>query len=66
MNVSMNIVVFLKQVRQELSKVTWSSRKETVVSTGMVLIMVAIASLFFFVVDMAAFKGVQFLLGFGS
>lgn len=62
----MNIVVFLKQVRQELHKVTWPTRRETMISTGMVLVMVAIASVFFFVVDLASLKGVQFILGLGS
>ncbi len=42
---------FLQQVRAEGSKVVWTSRQETIVSTVMVLIMVAIMSLFFFSVD---------------
>ncbi len=44
-------LVFLQQVRAEGSKVTWTSRNETMISTIMVLIMVAIMSLFFFGVD---------------
>ncbi|MEM8771758.1 MAG: preprotein translocase subunit SecE [Pseudomonadota bacterium] len=46
-----NPVEFVQQVRNEGAKVTWTSRNETVVSTIMVLIMVAIMSLFFFGVD---------------
>ena len=42
---------FLQQVRNEAAKVTWTTRNETVVSTIMVLIMVAIMAVFFFVVD---------------
>ena len=42
---------FLQQVRNEATKVTWTTRNETLVSTIMVLIMVAIMSLFFFGVD---------------
>lgn len=42
---------FLRQVREEARKVTWTSRGETTVSTIMVLIMVTIMSLFFFSVD---------------
>ena len=42
---------FLQQVRNEAAKVTWTTRNETVISTIMVLIMVAIMSLFFFGVD---------------
>lgn len=42
---------FIQQVRAEGQKVTWTSRNETMISTIMVLIMVAIMSLFFFSVD---------------
>ncbi|MEO1013645.1 MAG: preprotein translocase subunit SecE [Pseudomonadota bacterium] len=42
---------FLQQVRAEASKVTWTSRNETLISTVMVLIMVAIMAVFFFLVD---------------
>jgi preprotein translocase subunit SecE len=44
-------VQFLRQVRDEARKITWTSRNETLVSTIMVLIMVALASVFFFGVD---------------
>ena len=46
-----NPFVFLQQVRNEAAKVTWTSQNETIVSTVMVLIMVAFAALFFFIVD---------------
>ena len=42
---------FAQQVRNELSKVTWTTRNETLISTVMVLVMVAIMAIFFFVVD---------------
>ena len=42
---------FLQQVREEGAKVSWPSRRETMISTVMVFIMVIIAALFFFVVD---------------
>lgn len=42
---------FIQQVRNEAAKVTWTARNETIVSTIMVLIMVAIMALFFFAVD---------------
>jgi preprotein translocase subunit SecE len=48
---SVGPVEFFQQVRNELLKVTWTSRGETMVSTIMVLIMVAVMSLFFFSVD---------------
>ena len=46
-----NPIEFLQQVRQEASKITWPTRNETLVTTMMVLIMVALASLFFLGVD---------------
>lgn len=46
-----NPVKFLQEVRQEVSKVTWPTRNETLVSTIMVLVMVALASLFFLLAD---------------
>mgnify|MGYP001477473947 CR=1 FL=1 len=42
---------FVQQVRNEAAKVTWTTRNETVISTIMVLIMVAIMAIFFFGVD---------------
>lgn len=48
---SVGPVKFFQQVRAEMQKVTWTSRGETLVSTIMVLIMVAIMSLFFFTID---------------
>jgi preprotein translocase subunit SecE len=48
---AVNPVKFLQEVRQEVSKVTWPTRNETVISTIMVLVMVALASLFFLAAD---------------
>ncbi len=42
---------FIQQVRAETSKVTWPTRRETVVTSIMVLIMVAMASVFFLIAD---------------
>lgn len=53
---------FLQQVRAEGTKVTWTSRNETMVSTVMVLIMVAIMALFFFLVDQMLRFGVCSIL----
>ena len=55
---------FIRQVRQEASKVTWSSRKDTITSTIVVLVMVLVASLFFLAIDAAIFYIVQAILGF--
>ncbi|MEM9495916.1 MAG: preprotein translocase subunit SecE [Pseudomonadota bacterium] len=57
-----NPLEFLQQVRAEASKVTWTSRNETMVSTIMVLIMVAIMSIFFFVVDQTLRYGICTIL----
>lgn len=57
---------FMRQVRQEIGKVTWPSRRETTVTTVMVLIMVAIMAVFFTVVDLLLSYGVRSLLGLGG
>lgn len=44
-------VQFFKQVRQEVSKVTWATRKEVIVTSIMVFILGGIAAMFFFAVD---------------
>ena len=54
---------FLQQVRAETNKVTWPSRKETMVTTVMVLIMVAFASVFFLIADQILSWGVTMILG---
>jgi preprotein translocase subunit SecE len=56
---------FLQEVRAEVNKVTWPSRKETMITTAMVFIMVTVASIFFFVADQLIRVFVTFLLGLG-
>jgi len=46
-----NPITFFQQVRTEVSKVTWPSRNEVVISTIMVLVLVIFASLFFLAAD---------------
>jgi preprotein translocase subunit SecE len=46
-----NPFTFLQQVRAETAKVTWPSRRETMISTLMVFVMVFFAALFFFAAD---------------
>ncbi|CAN7272998.1 MULTISPECIES: preprotein translocase subunit SecE [Neorhizobium] len=46
-----NPVTFLRQVRSEALKIHWPSRRETMISTAMVLVMVVFAALFFFAAD---------------
>ena len=57
---------FVRQVRQEASKVTWPTRKETTVTTGMVLVMVVLAALFFLLADFILSNVVQLVLGIGG
>ena len=42
---------FAQEVRSETNKVTWPSRRETVITTIMVFVMVGLASIFFFFAD---------------
>lgn len=57
---------FVRQVRQEVNKVTWPTRTETIQSTLMVVIMVAFAALFFFLVDLGLAALVQQALSVGG
>ena len=57
-----NPLKFLQEVRQEVGKVTWPTRNETVVSTVMVLIMVVLASFFFLAADQIISWLVQLML----
>lgn len=54
---------FVREVRQELRKVTWPTRKETGVATIMVYVMVFFFSLFFLLVDQIISWGLQTIVG---
>ncbi len=56
---------FLQQVRTEVAKVTWPTRRETFITTIMVLIMSVLAALFFLGVDWVLSMLVQVILGMG-
>lgn len=58
-----NPFIFLQQVRAETAKVTWPTRRETMISTVMVLVFATIAMLFFFAADQVIAFGVEFILG---
>ncbi len=60
-----NPLQFMQQVRQEAEKVTWPTRKETMVTTIMVMIMVAFASVFFLGVDAVLSRVVNAVLLYG-
>jgi preprotein translocase subunit SecE len=61
-----NPIEFVQQVRREVAKVTWPSRKETTITTVMVFIFVFLAAIFFFVVDQVLSTAVRAVLGFGG
>ncbi len=54
---------FFREVRSEMAKVTWPTRKETLVTTGLVFAMAAVTAIFFFVVDQVIGLGVRALFG---
>lgn len=57
---------FVQQVRAEMAKVTWPTRKETMITTAMVMVMVAFASIFFLIADQILSWIVGYILGFGA
>ena len=59
-------VQFYRQVRQEIAKVTWPSRKETGVTTVMVFIFVLLMAIFFLIVDQIIGWAVRLILGLGG
>ena len=60
-----NPFTFLQEVRKETAKVVWPTRRETLVSTIMVLIMVVIAAIFFFLADQILSYVISLVLGLG-
>ncbi len=61
-----NPIEFIEQVRREVAKVTWPSRKETTVSTIMAFVFVFLAAIFFFLVDKVLALVVRLLLSMGG
>ena len=58
-----NPIQFFREVRREVSKVTWPTWKETYLTTIMVFIMVALTVVFFFFVDTVLAFGERLLVG---
>ncbi len=56
-------VQFVSQAKAELKKVTWPSRKQTLASTGVVIVIVAIMALYLGIIDLILAKLVKFILG---
>lgn len=60
-----NPFTFFQQVRSETAKVTWPSRRETLISTIMVIVFAVIAMIFFFAADQLMAYAIGLLLGIG-
>ncbi|MCF6199899.1 MAG: preprotein translocase subunit SecE [Hyphomicrobiaceae bacterium] len=61
-----NPLNFMREVREEVSKVSWPTRRETVITTIMVFIMAIAAAIFFMLADQVISKLVKIVLGFGG
>ena len=61
-----NPAQFVRQVRQEINRITWATKRETLIASMSVFVMALIASLFFFLVDLLLSNIVQALLSFGG
>jgi len=61
-----NPATFVREVRQEMGKVVWPTRRETLVSTGMIMVMLLIAALFFLLIDNLASWAVKMILQLGA
>ncbi|WP_246184880.1 preprotein translocase subunit SecE [Paracoccus aestuariivivens] len=57
-----NPVQFISQVRAEVGKISWPTRREVVTTTIMVFIMATLASIFFFLVDLVIKTGLSGIL----
>ena len=57
---------FMQEVRQEIAKVTWPSRRETTITTIMVFAFATVAGVFFLLADQLIRMTVTMLLGIGS
>jgi preprotein translocase subunit SecE len=62
----MNPAKFIREVRQEVGKVAWPSRRETMISVMMVLVLAIVAAVFFLLVDGFFAWGIRTILGLGA
>jgi preprotein translocase subunit SecE len=59
------VTEFIQQVRQEVGKIVWPTRKDAITSTIVVFVMVSITAVFFLGVDIAVHKIIQMILNWG-
>ena len=57
---------FLGEVRTESRKVTWPSRRETLMTTLFVFIFALIAAIYFLMIDQVVYRFIQFIIGLGQ
>lgn len=58
-----NPVQFIQQVRAEIAKVSWPTRREVMLTTLMVFVMAALTATFFSLVDLAIRFGLRLIIG---
>lgn len=61
-----NLVAYVRDVRAEAKRVTWPTRRNTLITSGAVLVMVTVTCIFFFIVDQLIGLGVRGLFGVGG
>ena len=59
---TVNPLQFIQQVRSEVSKVAWPTRREVMLTTVMVFILAALTAVFFAIVDILIRGGLQYIL----
>ena len=59
-----NPINFLRNVKQEIFKITWPTKKETLMGSITVIVLAIIASLFFLLLDQIFKTGLNYLIGF--
>lgn len=57
---------FIPEVQAEIKKVTWPTRRETIITSVFVFIFALIAAIYFSIVDWGVYKGISYLLGLGQ
>jgi preprotein translocase subunit SecE len=59
-------IEYIRQIRREAGKITWPKRKEVVITTVMVCVLVAFAAIFFLVTDQILSRIIKFILSLGA
>jgi preprotein translocase subunit SecE len=60
------LIEFVQETRQEINKVTWPTRKETLVTTAIIVLLALIASVFFLAIDSGLGYAISRILGMNS